>query len=157
MSFNFTPHPSSLKFKKNASPHSHSQTHSDNFMVRSRPNIEHHEDNDTNKNHRRKLTKSQRKHIYYSKQIMSHLGHSNTSYKDFSTISIDKKAANYSWLKLSSVNTLPHPYVIIDKTKKPFLPVAIYEITPFDHSSGHSQILKDLLMKLMSLSQDQKK
>ncbi|MBW0586617.1 hypothetical protein O181_126332 [Austropuccinia psidii MF-1] len=87
---------------------------------------------------------------------MSHLGHSNKAYKDFSTISIDKKAANYLWLKLPPVNTLPHPYVIIDKTKKQFLPAVIYEITPFDHFSGHSQILKDLIMKLMSLSQNQK-
>ncbi|MBW0567635.1 hypothetical protein O181_107350 [Austropuccinia psidii MF-1] len=85
---------------------------------------------------------------------MSHLGHSNTAYKNFLTISIDKKSANFSWLKLTSRNTLPHPYVLIDKTKKPFLPVIISEIPPFDLSSGHSQILRDLIMTLLSLSQN---
>ncbi|MBW0562692.1 hypothetical protein O181_102407 [Austropuccinia psidii MF-1] len=84
---------------------------------------------------------------------MSPLGHSNTSYKSFLTISIDKQAIIASWFKLPSVHTLPHPYVIIDKMKKPFLPVVIYAITPFAHSSGHSQILKDLFITLMSLSQ----
>ncbi|MBW0548661.1 hypothetical protein O181_088376 [Austropuccinia psidii MF-1] len=72
----------------------------------------------------------------------------------FSSISIDKKEANASWLKLPSINSLPHPYLIIDKTQKPYLPVCIYEITPFDVSSGHSQILKDLIITLMSLSQN---
>ncbi|MBW0561038.1 hypothetical protein O181_100753 [Austropuccinia psidii MF-1] len=74
MSFNFTPLPSSLKFKKTPPP-SHSSNHSDNVMVRTKPdsehnqndlndvestippldvmvrtkpNIEHHEDNNTN-------------------------------------------------------------------------------------------------------------
>ncbi|MBW0556579.1 hypothetical protein O181_096294 [Austropuccinia psidii MF-1] len=70
-----------------------------------------------------------------SKQIMPLLGHSNAAYKNFSSISIDKKAANASWLKLPSINTLPHAYVIIYKTQKPYLPVCIYEITPFDVSS----------------------
>ncbi|MBW0549928.1 hypothetical protein O181_089643, partial [Austropuccinia psidii MF-1] len=82
------------------------------------------------------------------------LGHSNAAYKKFSSISIDKKAANASWLKLPSINTLPHPYVIIDKTQKPYLTVRIYEITPFYVSSGHSQILKDLIITLISLSQN---
>ncbi|MBW0491859.1 hypothetical protein O181_031574 [Austropuccinia psidii MF-1] len=86
---------------------------------------------------------------------MSHLGHSNTEYKSFSSISIDKKSANASWLKLPSLNTLPHPYILIDKTKKPFLPVIIYEITPFDNSSGHSHLLQNLIMTLMYLSQNQ--
>ncbi|MBW0560742.1 hypothetical protein O181_100457 [Austropuccinia psidii MF-1] len=102
MSFNFTPLTSSLKFKKNAPPLSHSQTHSDDIMVRTKtgsthhqndlkddkaiippldvmintkPNIEHHEDNNTKSNNKRKLTQSQRQHIHDSKQIMSHLGH----------------------------------------------------------------------------------
>ncbi|MBW0489362.1 hypothetical protein O181_029077 [Austropuccinia psidii MF-1] len=124
-------------------------------MFGTKPNIEHHEDNNTKSNHKRKLTQSQRQHIHDSKQIMSHLGHSNTEYKNFSTISIDKKSANGSWLKLPSLNTLPHSYVLIDKTKKPFLPVIIYEITPFDNPSLHSQLLQDLIMTLMSLSQNQ--
>ncbi|MBW0577102.1 hypothetical protein O181_116817 [Austropuccinia psidii MF-1] len=124
-------------------------------MVRTKPNIEHHEDNNTKSNHKRNFTQSQRQHIHDSKQIMSHLGHSNKEYKNFSTISIDKKSANASWLKLPSLNTLPHPYILIDKTTKPFLPVIIYEITPFDNSSGHSQMLQNLIMKLISLSQNQ--
>ncbi|MBW0589758.1 hypothetical protein O181_129473, partial [Austropuccinia psidii MF-1] len=124
-------------------------------MVRTKPNIEHHENNNTKSNHKRKLTQSQGQHIHDSKQIMSHLGHSNTEYKNFSTISIDKKSANASWLKLPSLKTLPHPYILIDKTKKPFLPVIIYDITPFDNSSGHSQMLQNLIMTLMSLSQNQ--
>ncbi|MBW0477164.1 hypothetical protein O181_016879 [Austropuccinia psidii MF-1] len=126
MSYNFTPLPSSLKFKKNAPPLSHSQTHSDDlmvstkpdsahhqnylkddetiippldFMVRTKPNIEYHKDNNTKTNHKRGLTQSQIQHIHYSKQIISHLGHLNTAYKSFSTISIDKKEANSSWLK----------------------------------------------------------
>ncbi|MBW0548831.1 hypothetical protein O181_088546 [Austropuccinia psidii MF-1] len=82
------------------------------------------------------------------------LGHSNAAYKNFSSISIYKKSANASWLKLPTINTLPHPYVIIYKTQKPYLPVCIYEITPFDVSSGHSQIVKDLIITLMSLSQN---
>ncbi|MBW0553448.1 hypothetical protein O181_093163, partial [Austropuccinia psidii MF-1] len=123
-------------------------------MVRTKPKIEHHEDNNNQTNHKRKLTRCQRQHIHDSKQIMPQLGHSNTAYKKFSTISIDKKAANASWLKLPSINTLPHPYVIIDKTQKPYLPVCIYEITPFDVSSGHSQVLRDLIITLMSLSQN---
>ncbi|MBW0544885.1 hypothetical protein O181_084600 [Austropuccinia psidii MF-1] len=53
------------------------------------------------------------------------------------------------------LNTLPHPYILIDKTNKPFLPFFIYEITTFYNSSGHSQMLKNLIMKLMSLSQNQ--
>ncbi|MBW0590069.1 hypothetical protein O181_129784 [Austropuccinia psidii MF-1] len=85
---------------------------------------------------------------------MSHLGHSNKEYKFSSTISIDKKSANASWLKLPSLNTLPHLYILIDKTTKPFLPVIIYQITPFDNSSGHSQLLQNLIMTLMSLSQN---
>ncbi|MBW0518986.1 hypothetical protein O181_058701 [Austropuccinia psidii MF-1] len=167
MSFHLSPLPSSLKFKKTPPP-SHSSNHSDNVivrtkqdsenhqndlndvestippldvMVRTKPNIEHHEDNNTKSNDKRKLTQSQRQHIHGSKQIMSHLGHSNTEYKNFSTMSIDKKSANVSWLKLPSLNTPPHPPLLIDKTKKPFLPVIIYEITPFDSSSGHSQML----------------
>ncbi|MBW0470372.1 hypothetical protein O181_010087 [Austropuccinia psidii MF-1] len=124
-------------------------------MVRTKPNIEHHEDNNTKSNHKRKLTQSQRQHIHDSKQIISHLGHSNTEYKNFQTISIDNKSANASWLKLPSLNTLPHPYILIDKTKKPFLPVIIHEITTFDNSSGHSQMLKNLIMTLISLSQNQ--
>ncbi|MBW0460406.1 hypothetical protein O181_000121 [Austropuccinia psidii MF-1] len=95
-------------------------------MVRAKPNIEHHEDKDTKTNHKGKLTRSPRQHIHNSKQIMSHLAYSNTAYKDFSTISIDKKAANAQWLKLPSVRPLTHPYVIINETKKPFLPVLIY-------------------------------
>ncbi|MBW0559764.1 hypothetical protein O181_099479 [Austropuccinia psidii MF-1] len=126
------------------------------FMVRNKPNIEHHDNNNTKSNHKRKLTQSQRQQIHDSKKIMSHLGHSNTEYKSFSTISIDNKSANASSLKLPSINTLPHPYLLIDKTKKPFSPVIIYEITPFEFSSGHSQILKDLIMTLISLSQNQK-
>ncbi|MBW0559967.1 hypothetical protein O181_099682 [Austropuccinia psidii MF-1] len=85
---------------------------------------------------------------------MPQLGHSNTAYKNFSSFSIDKKAANASWLKLPSTNTLPHPCVIIDETQKPHIPVCIYKITPFDVSSGHSQILKDLIITWMSLSQN---
>ncbi|MBW0549829.1 hypothetical protein O181_089544 [Austropuccinia psidii MF-1] len=85
---------------------------------------------------------------------MPQLGNSNTAYKSFSSISIDKEADNASWLKLPSINTLPHPYVIIDKTQKPYLPVCIYKVTSFDDSSGHSQILKDLIITLMSLSQN---
>ncbi|MBW0547454.1 hypothetical protein O181_087169 [Austropuccinia psidii MF-1] len=123
-------------------------------MVRTKPNIEHHEDKNTKSINKRKLTQSQRQHIHDSKHIMSHLGHSNKEYKKFSTISIDKKSANASWLKLPSLNTLPHPYILIDKTTKPFLPVIIYEITPFDNSSGHSQFLQNLIMTLMSLSQN---
>ncbi|MBW0576503.1 hypothetical protein O181_116218 [Austropuccinia psidii MF-1] len=123
-------------------------------MVRTKPNIEHHEDNNTKSNHKRKLTQSQRQHIHDSKQVMSHLGHSNKQYKNFSTIPIDKKSANYSWLKPPSLNTLPYPYILIDKTTNPFLPVIIYEITPFDNSSEHSQLLQKLIMTLISLSQN---
>ena len=123
-------------------------------MFRTKPNIEHHEDNNTKSNHKRQLTQSQRQHIHDSKQIMSHLNHSKTEYKSFSTILIDNKSANASWLKLPSLNTLPHPYVLIDKAKKPFLPVIIYEITPFDNYSGHSKLLQNLTMTLMSLSQN---
>ncbi|MBW0569491.1 hypothetical protein O181_109206 [Austropuccinia psidii MF-1] len=110
MSFNFTPLPSSLKFKKNAPPLSHSSNHFDDVMVRTKPdsehhqndlkddeaiispldvmvrtkpNIEHHEDNNTKSNHKRKLTQSQRQHIHDSKQIMFHLGHSNKEFKNF--------------------------------------------------------------------------
>ncbi|MBW0557578.1 hypothetical protein O181_097293 [Austropuccinia psidii MF-1] len=181
MSFPFRPLPSSLKFQKSAPTPCNSSNSSDDFMVRTKPvsvnhqndlndvativppidfmvrtksKIEHLEDNNNPTNHKRKLTRSQRQHIHDSKQIMSQLGHSTSAYKKFFTISIDKKAANASWLKLPSINTLPHPYVIIDKTKKPYLPVCIYEITPFDMSSGHSQILKDIIITLMSLSQN---
>ncbi|MBW0463091.1 hypothetical protein O181_002806 [Austropuccinia psidii MF-1] len=94
-------------------------------MVRTKQNIEHHEDNNTKSNHKRQLTQSQGQHIHDSKQIMSHLDHSKTEYKNFPTISIDKKSVNASRLKLPSLNTLPHPYVLIDKTKNPFLPVII--------------------------------
>ncbi|MBW0570245.1 hypothetical protein O181_109960 [Austropuccinia psidii MF-1] len=121
MSFHFSPLPSSLKFKNKPPPPSHSLNHSDNVMVRTKPdsahlqndlnyvectispldvmlrtkqNIEHHEDNNTKSNHKRKLTQSQRQHIHDSKQIMSHLGHSNTEYRNFSNISIEKKLAN---------------------------------------------------------------
>ncbi|MBW0566169.1 hypothetical protein O181_105884 [Austropuccinia psidii MF-1] len=124
------------------------------FMVRTKPKIEHHEDNNTPTNHKRKLTQCQRQQIHELKQIMSHLGHSKTEYMNFSNISIDKESPNASWLKLSSINILPHPCVLIDKTNKPFLTVIIYEITPFEVSSGHSQILKDLIMTLISLSQN---
>ncbi|MBW0555279.1 hypothetical protein O181_094994 [Austropuccinia psidii MF-1] len=179
MSFPFLPLPSSLKFKKNAPTPCHSSNSSDDVMVRTKPmsvnhqnnlndvatiippidvmvrtkpKIEHHEDNNNPTNHKKKLTHSQRQHIHDSKQIMSQLGNSTTAYKNFSTISIDKKAANAPWLRLPSINTLPHPYVIVDKTQKPYLPVCIYEITFFDFSSGHSQILKDVIITLMSLS-----
>ncbi|MBW0579302.1 hypothetical protein O181_119017 [Austropuccinia psidii MF-1] len=123
-------------------------------MSRTEPSIAHHEDDNNQINNKRKLIRCQIQHINHLKQIMSQLGHSNTAYKTFSAITIDKKAANSSCLKLSSINTLPHPHVLIDKTHEPFLPVCIYEITPFDVSSGHSQILKDLIIKLMSLSQN---
>ncbi|MBW0586664.1 hypothetical protein O181_126379 [Austropuccinia psidii MF-1] len=123
-------------------------------MLRTKPNIEHHEDNNTKSINKRKLTRSQRQHIHDSKQIMSHLGHSNKEYKNFLTISIDKKASNASWLKLTSLNTLPHTYILIDKTTNPFFPIIIYEITPFDNSSGHSQILQNLIMTSMYLSQN---
>ncbi|MBW0592430.1 hypothetical protein O181_132145 [Austropuccinia psidii MF-1] len=121
MSCNFTPLPSSLKFKKNAPPLSYSSDHFDDVMVRTKPdsahhqnylkdneaiiapldvmvrtkpNIEHHEDNNTKSNHKRRLTQSQRQHIHYSKQIMSHLGHSNKEFKKLSTIFIDMKSVN---------------------------------------------------------------
>ncbi|MBW0547930.1 hypothetical protein O181_087645 [Austropuccinia psidii MF-1] len=123
-------------------------------MVRTKPEIEHHEDNNNQTNHKRKLTQCQRQHIHDSKQIMSQLGNSKTAYKNFSTILIYKKSANASWLKLPSINTLPHPYVLINRTHKPFLPFCIYEISPFDVSSDHSQILKDLIITLISLSQN---
>ncbi|MBW0501121.1 hypothetical protein O181_040836 [Austropuccinia psidii MF-1] len=124
-------------------------------MVRTKPNIEHHEDKNTKSINKRKLNQSQIQHIHDSKQIMSHLGHSNKEYESFSTILIDKKSANASWLKLLSLNTLPHPSILIDKTTKPFLPVIINEITPFNNSSGHSQFLQNLIMILISLSQNQ--
>ncbi|MBW0568857.1 hypothetical protein O181_108572 [Austropuccinia psidii MF-1] len=92
-------------------------------IVRTKPKIEHHEDNNSQTNHKRNLTQCQRQHIHDSKQIMPQLGHSTAEYKNFSSISIDKKAANPSWFKLPSINTLPHPYVIIDKTQKPYPPV----------------------------------
>ncbi|MBW0576775.1 hypothetical protein O181_116490, partial [Austropuccinia psidii MF-1] len=123
-------------------------------MVRTKPNIEHHENENTKSIHKRKLTQRQRQHIDDSKHIMSHLGHSNKEYRIFSTISIDKISANASWLKLQSLNTLPHPYILIDKTTKPLFPIIIYEIKPFDDSSGHSQLLQNLIMTLMSLSQN---
>ncbi|MBW0529574.1 hypothetical protein O181_069289 [Austropuccinia psidii MF-1] len=123
-------------------------------MVRTKPKIEHHKDNNNQTHYKRKLTRCQRQHIHDAKQIMPELGHLNTAYKKFSTISIDKKAADASWLKLPSINSSTHPYVIIDKTQKPYLPVCIYQITPFDVSSGHSQILKDFIITLMSLSQN---
>ncbi|MBW0520922.1 hypothetical protein O181_060637 [Austropuccinia psidii MF-1] len=181
MSFNFTPLPSSLKFKKIFPPLSHSSNHfydvmvrtkpysehhqNDlkddeaiiaplDVMVRTKPNIEHHEDNNTKSNHKIKLTQSQRQHIYDSKQTMSHLGHSKREFRNFSTILIDKKSSNASCLKLPALNTLPHTYILIDKTKNPFLPVIIYEITPFDNSSGHCQSLQKLIMTLMYLSQN---
>ncbi|MBW0578011.1 hypothetical protein O181_117726 [Austropuccinia psidii MF-1] len=181
MSFPFRPLPSSLKFKKRAPPPSHSSNYSDDVMVRTKPvsvhdpndlnadanivtpidvmvrtkpKIEHHEDNHKQTNHKRKLTQFQIQHIHDSKQIMPQLGHSNAAYKNFSSIVSDKKAANASWLRLPSINTLPHPYLIIDKTQKAYLPVCIYEITPFYISSGHSQILKDLIITLMPLSQN---
>ena len=181
MSFHFPSLPSSLKFKKKSPPPSHSSNQFDDVMVRTKPdsahhqndleddeahitpldvmvrtkpNIEHHEDNNTKLNNKRKLTRSQRQHIHDSKEIMSHLGHSKKEFKNFSTISIDKKSSNASWLKLPSLNTLPHPYILINKTSKPFLPVIIYEITPFDNSSGHSQMLQKIIMTLMSLSQN---
>ncbi|MBW0538380.1 hypothetical protein O181_078095 [Austropuccinia psidii MF-1] len=124
MSFPFHPLPSSLKFKKSAPPPSQSSNYSDDIMVRTKPvsihhqndlnddativppidvmvrtkpKIEHHEDNNNQTNYKRKLSQCQRQHIHDSKQIMSLLGHSNTAYKNFSTISIDKKAANASW------------------------------------------------------------
>ncbi|MBW0549974.1 hypothetical protein O181_089689 [Austropuccinia psidii MF-1] len=117
MSFYFSPLPSSLKPRK-PPPLYHSSNHSDNVMVRTKadsahhqndlndvkctipplyvmvrtkPNIKHHEDNNTKSNHKRELTQSQRQHIHDSKQIMSNLGHLNTEYRNFSTISIDKK------------------------------------------------------------------
>ncbi|MBW0527929.1 hypothetical protein O181_067644 [Austropuccinia psidii MF-1] len=123
-------------------------------MVTTKPNIEHHKDNNTKSNHKRKLTQSQIQYIHDSKQIMSHPVHSNKEYKNFSTISIDRKSSNASWLKLPSLNTLPHPHTLIDKTTKPFLPVIIYKITPFDNSSGHYQIFQTLIMTLISLFQN---
>ncbi|MBW0577254.1 hypothetical protein O181_116969 [Austropuccinia psidii MF-1] len=124
------------------------------FMVRTKPNIEHHEDNNAKSNHKIKLTQIQRQHIHDSKQIMSYLGHSNKEYKNFSPISIDKKSPNASWLKLLSLKNLSHPYILIDKATKPSLPVIMYEITPFDNSSGHSQMLQNLIMTLICLSQN---
>ncbi|MBW0549294.1 hypothetical protein O181_089009 [Austropuccinia psidii MF-1] len=150
MSLPFCPLPSSLKFKKSAPIPCHSSNSSDDVMAMTKPasvhhqnelnddetivpridimvmtqqKIEHHEDNNNPTNHKRKLTRSQRQHIHESKQIMLQLGHLTSAYKKFSSILIDKKAANVSWLKLPSINTLPHPYVIIDKTQKPYLPV----------------------------------
>ncbi|MBW0534311.1 hypothetical protein O181_074026 [Austropuccinia psidii MF-1] len=175
MSFDFTPLPSALKLKK-PPPHplSHSENHSDgltvrtrpdsahhqndlkyyetiiptlDFMVRTKPNIENHEVNNTKTNHKRKFIQSQIQQIHDSKQIMSHPLHLNREYKTISTISIEMKAANSSWSKLPSLNTLPHSYLIIDKTKKPFLPVIIYEIMSFGNYSGHSQISNDLIPK----------
>ncbi|MBW0522815.1 hypothetical protein O181_062530 [Austropuccinia psidii MF-1] len=128
--------------KSNAPPLSHSSNYSDDVMVRTKPESAHHQNN---------LNDDET--IVPPNDVM--LGHSNTTYKNFSTISIDKRLANASWLKLSSINTLPHPYVLIYKTHKPFLPVCIYEITPFEVSSGHYQILKDLIITLTSLSQNQ--
>ncbi|MBW0583565.1 hypothetical protein O181_123280 [Austropuccinia psidii MF-1] len=85
MSFNFTPLPSSLKFKKNSPPLSHSSNHFDDVMVRTKPdsahcqndlkddeaiippldvmfrtkpNIEHHEDNNTKSNHKQSSPKA---------------------------------------------------------------------------------------------------
>ncbi|MBW0497248.1 hypothetical protein O181_036963 [Austropuccinia psidii MF-1] len=134
MSFPFHPLPSSFKFKKSAPPPCHSSNSSDDVMVRTKPvsvhhrndlnddtpivtpidvmvrtkpKIEHHEDNNNPTNHKRKFTQCQRQHIHDSKKIMLQLGHS--AYKSFSTLSIDKKAANASWLKLPSINTLPNP------------------------------------------------
>ncbi|MBW0524299.1 hypothetical protein O181_064014 [Austropuccinia psidii MF-1] len=113
-------------------------------------------DNNTKTNNKIKLSQSQRQHIHDSKQIISHLVNLNQAYENFSTISICKKQDNSSWLELPYANTLPHPYVTIDKPKNPFLPVIIYEIAPCDNYYGHSQILKDIIMTLMSLSQNHK-
>ncbi|MBW0493325.1 hypothetical protein O181_033040 [Austropuccinia psidii MF-1] len=84
-------------------------------MVRTKSNIKHHEDSNTETNHKRKLTQSKRQDIHDSKKIISHLVHLNREYESFSNISIDKKAANASWLKLPSINTLPHSSLMIDK------------------------------------------
>ncbi|MBW0555379.1 hypothetical protein O181_095094 [Austropuccinia psidii MF-1] len=55
----------------------------------------------------------------------------------------------------ASITQHSTPSLYTHKTKKPFLPVIIYEVTIFDNSSGHSQILKSLFMTLISLSQNQ--
>ncbi|MBW0557590.1 hypothetical protein O181_097305 [Austropuccinia psidii MF-1] len=107
ISFPFRPLPSSLKFKKSAPPPCHSSKYSDDVMVRTKtvsvhhqnelnddativppidvmvrtkPKIEQHEDNNNQTSHKRKLTQCQRQHINDSKKIMSQLGHSNTAY-----------------------------------------------------------------------------
>ncbi|MBW0527908.1 hypothetical protein O181_067623 [Austropuccinia psidii MF-1] len=49
------------------------------IMVRTKPNIEHNEDNNTKTNHKEKLTQIQIQHTHDSKEIISHLGHSNTA------------------------------------------------------------------------------
>ncbi|MBW0520865.1 hypothetical protein O181_060580 [Austropuccinia psidii MF-1] len=64
------------------------------FIVRTKPNLEHHAVNHTTTNHKRKLSQIQRQHIHDSKQIMSQLCHSNRSYKKVSTISIEMTEAN---------------------------------------------------------------
>ncbi|MBW0486666.1 hypothetical protein O181_026381 [Austropuccinia psidii MF-1] len=146
MSFN-SPPPIILKIQKNAPPLSHSSNHFDDVMVRNKPdsahhhnnlkddeaiiapldvmvrtkpNVEHHEDNNTKSNHKRKLTQSQRQHIHDSKHIMSHLGHSNKEFKNFSTISIDKKSANASCLKSHHSTLSPIIIYSLIKQKSPF-------------------------------------
>ncbi|MBW0560580.1 hypothetical protein O181_100295 [Austropuccinia psidii MF-1] len=121
MSFPFCSLPSSLKFKKSAPPSSHSSNCSEDVMVRTKPvsvhhqndlnddenivtpidvmvrtksKLEHHEDNNNQTNHKRKLAQCQRQHSHDTKKIMTQLGHSNAAYKNFSSISIEKKAAN---------------------------------------------------------------
>ncbi|MBW0554165.1 hypothetical protein O181_093880 [Austropuccinia psidii MF-1] len=102
----------------------------------------------------KELTQIQRQHIHDSEQIIPQIGHSNRSYKNISTISIDRKSANTTWLKLPSLKTLLHPYVIIHKAQKIFLPIVIYEITPFKNYSGNSHILKKPIITLINVFQN---
>ncbi|MBW0519533.1 hypothetical protein O181_059248 [Austropuccinia psidii MF-1] len=101
-------------------------------------------------NHNHPKSRKQRRMLGYMNQTASQLGIDDPS---FSILALDKKKDyNASWLKLPPQKPLSRPYLLINKHKKPYLPILMYQIHPLRSPTPIFYKVKELIITLNKLA-----
>ncbi|MBW0561702.1 hypothetical protein O181_101417 [Austropuccinia psidii MF-1] len=103
-------------------------------------------------NHNKPKSIQKTRMLLYMNQTAGHLGLYNPS---FCILTLDKKKnENSCWLKLPPHKQLSRPYVLIDRHKKPYLPIFIYQIHPFSSPTPIFDKLQKLIITLNKLAKN---